>query len=253
LKIIKDNTNTFPRRIWFEDGEIEALADKHRRDFFHLMGDTDSLILQVDKFIEIYLPGALHTEITFDPFADFHDAGEPDTLGSTDFHEDRLEVKIERLITQGAERSSWWGRYNTTVIHEAAHCILHPILFQHDPYQQTLFPPVASKKISCLERTIDGYYAGEWWEYQANQFMANILMPRQLFLSHFQEERDSWCVMNNHDLIKDYQYFSYVLWQLTRVFGVSKQAAKLRLFELKQIPSLQQEKLFEMDSSNFGR
>jgi hypothetical protein len=253
LKIIKDNTNTFPHRIWFEDGEIEALADKHRRGFFHLMGDTGSLTLQVDKFIEIYLPGALHTEITFDPFADFHDAGEPDTLGSTDFHADHLEVKIERLITQGAERSSWWGRYNTTVIHEAAHCILHPILFQHDPNQQSLFPPASSKKISCLQRTIDGYYTGEWWEYQANQFMANLLMPRELFLERFIKQRNAWHIHDNECLAGDHYELEDLARVVARVFGVSKQAAKLRLFELKQISNLQQEKLFEIGSLNFER
>jgi hypothetical protein len=253
LKIIRDNTNTFPRRIWFEDREIEAIAEKHRHDFIHLMGKANDPAILVDKFIEIYLPRVLGCEIVFDPFANFYDAGEPDVLGETDFRVNRLVVRIERLITQGAERSSNWARYNTTVMHEAGHCILHRVLFHNDPNQEDLFSRPTMNKISCLQRTLDGYYTGEWWEFQANQFMANLLMPRELFLERFIKQRNAWHIHDNECLVRDYYELDDLSRVLAEVFGVSKQAAKLRLFELKQIPSPQQEKLFEMGSLNFGR
>lgn len=245
MKMIKDKTGTFSRGLWFEDGEIEALAEKHRQEFVGFIGETDNPALQVDKFIEIYLPRALHTEIIFDPYADLNDAGEPDVLGSTDFHEDQIEVKIERLITQGAERSSQWGRYNATVIHEAGHCILHRMLFQNDPNQQELLLQPATRKISCLEKTIDGYYTGEWWEYQANQFMANLLMPKELFLAHLEMERNAYGIRENKGLVNNEYLFNAVVGYLANTFQVSKQAVKIRLQELKQIPNRQQEELLQ--------
>lgn len=241
MKLIKDETRTYPFRLWFDEQEIENIAQRCRQGFIKSVGKSDPTTIEVDKFIENYLPGALGKEIVFDPYADLMRTEGPKVLGATYFYDDHLEVKVERLVTQGAERSCQWGRYNAIVIHESVHCTIHPILFEGIPNQAEFFERPVSKKISCLQRTIENYYTGEWWEYQANQIMANILMPRELFLCHFQKERDSWCVMSNHDLIKNYHYFDYVLHEVARIFGVSKQAVRIRLQELKQIPNLSQE------------
>jgi hypothetical protein len=245
VKIIKDKTHTYPRRLWFEDGEIEKIAEKHRRDSASEAGKTDGPALDMDKFIEIYLPKALNTEVVLDPYADLRNSEGPEVLGATHFHPDHLEIKIERTLTEEAERTDQWGRYNATGAHEGGHCILHRIIFERDPNQQTLFREPEKNKISCLKRTIEGMYTGEWWEFQANQLMANLLMPRELFLAHFEMERNAYGIRDNRDLVKDQHLFKAVVGYLARVFQVSKLAVKIRLREFGQLPSRQQESFLD--------
>jgi len=245
MEIIKDKTNTFPFRLWFEDGEIEQLAERRRSDCISLLKLPNDPALSVDKFIELYLPKALETEIILDPYADLQKIEGPDVPGATYFYNDHLEIKIDRGLTDEAEKTSMWGRYNSTAMHEAAHCILHPVLFRGDLNQQKLFTLTASKKISCLRRTIEGYYTGEWWEYQANIAMANLLMPKELFLAHFEMERDAYGIHSNRDLAEDQHIFGAVVGYLSNEFQVSKQAVVIRLQVLKQIPDLHNRELFD--------
>ncbi|MCJ7578872.1 MAG: ImmA/IrrE family metallo-endopeptidase [candidate division Zixibacteria bacterium] len=249
MKIIKDKTGTFSRGLWFEDGEIEALAEKHRKNFISPIEQTESPVMDVDKFVEIYLRDALKKEVVLDPYADLQRIEGPNVLGATYFFDDRLEVKIEKSLTEEAERTDQWGRYNATLMHEGGHCILHPVVFQRDLNQQVLFHPTDHNKIKCLRRTIEAPYTvsynNEWWEWQANQFMANLLMPKELFLAHFEMERNAYGIRDNGELVKDEYLFNAVVGYLANTFHVSKQAVKIRLYELKQIPNLQQEEFFQ--------
>lgn len=244
MKIIKDKTGTFPRRLWFDDGEIEEIAVRHRQDSIRMIGRIDDPALEVDKFIEVYLPKALKTDIVLDPYADLQRTEGPEVLGASYFA-DRLEVKVDKSVTEEAERVNQWGRYNATVMHEAGHCILHSVIFQRDPNQQALFHFAGTKKISCLQRTIEGSYTGEWWEYQANQMMANLLMPRELFLAYFEMERNAYGIKDNGELMKKRHLFDAVVGYLARTFQVSRQAVTIRLHELKQISNPRQEEFFQ--------
>lgn len=243
MKIIKDKTGHFSRGLWYEEGEIEGIAERHRQDCLRLANEPDSPALDVDKFVEIYLPRALNTEIILDPYADLQSVEGPDVLGVTCFDPDCLKIEIDRRVTEEAERSDQWGRYNATATHEAGHCILHPMIFQCDPNQQVLFRPNTLNKISCLKRTIEGRYSGEWWEYQANQMMANLLMPKKLFLAHFEMERNAYGIRDNRELVNDDHLSDAVVGYLARAFQVSKQAVKIRLAKLGQIPNPAQQDL----------
>jgi len=216
-----------------------------RLGYVNLVGKLETPSLPADKFIEVYLPQVLGTEVFLDPYADLRKEGREVILGATYFFDDYLEVKIDRRVTEEADRTDQWGRYNATAVHEGGgHCILHPVLFQRDPNQQMLFHSPVNKKISCLQRTIEGFYTSEWWEYQANQFMANLLMPKGLFLAHFEMERNAYGIRDNRELAENQHVFNAVVGYLARTFQVSKQAVKIRLAELKQIPNLQQEEFF---------
>jgi len=245
VKIIKDKTGHFGRGLWYEEGEIEGIAERHRQDCLRLANEPDSPALDVDKFVEIYLPRALNTEIILDPYMDLQSVEGPDVLGATHFDPDCLKIQIDRRVTEEAERSDQWGRYNATATHEAGHCILHPMIFQCDPNQQVLFRPNTLNKISCLKRTIEDRYSGEWWEYQANQMMANLLMPKKLFLAYFEMERNAYGVQSNGELVQDEHLFGAVVGYLARTFQVSKQAVKYRLGELNQIPHPEQEDMLK--------
>jgi hypothetical protein len=258
VKIIKDNTGTFPRRLWFEDGEIEEIAEKHRQDSTRLIREINNPAIDVDKFVEIYLRDTLKKEVVLDPYADLQKIEGPNVLGATYFCDDHLEVRIDRSVTKEAERTDQWGRYNATLMHEGGHCILHPVVFQRDLSQQVLFHPSDHNKITCLQRTIEApyqvSYSGEWWEYQANQFTANLLMPKELFLAHFEMKRNAYGIRDNKELVRNEYVFNAVVGYLANTFQVSKQAVKIRLYELKQIPCIQQEEIpFGMILQTSGR
>lgn len=245
MRIIKDKTGRYPRRLWFEDGELEGVAERHRQGSLSRIGRSGDLALQVDKFIELYLPAVLKKEIVLDPYADLIRTEGPGVLGATYFYEDHLEVKIHRDLTEEAERTGQWGRYNSTATHEGGHCILHPVIFEDDPNQQSLFKSERARKISCLQRTIEGEYTGEWWEFQANKVMANLLMPRDLFLQHFIRERNAYSIVDNVGLVRNSHLFDAVVGYLARTFEASKQAVRIRLKELSQVPDWQQERFFK--------
>jgi hypothetical protein len=86
VKIIKDKTGHFGRGLWYEEGEIEGIAERHRQDCLRLANEPDSPALDVDKFVEIYLPRALNTEIILDPYTDLQSVviGSGDSFVNTD-------------------------------------------------------------------------------------------------------------------------------------------------------------------------
>lgn len=76
----------------------------------------------------------------------------------------------------------------TTLAHEAGHALLHGHLFTLGKPQKALFDgQITEPKILCRGDGAAGgtgrpKYAGEWWEFQANQAIGAFLLPR--FLVH---------------------------------------------------------------------
>jgi Zn-dependent peptidase ImmA (M78 family) len=75
--------------------------------------------------------------------------------------------------------------------HEVGHCLLHSHLFAMSAGTQSLFGPdsdVVGSKVLCRDEvggrsTVNhGRYDGRWWEFQANQVMGAILLPKRLVL-----------------------------------------------------------------------
>ena len=82
-------------------------------------------------------------------------------------------------------------RLKTTMAHEVGHCLLHSHLFAMSAGTQSLFGPdsdVVGSKVLCRDEvggrsTVNhGRYDGRWWEFQANQVMGAILLPKRLVL-----------------------------------------------------------------------
>jgi hypothetical protein len=76
-------------------------------------------------------------------------------------------------------------RINTTLAHEAGHCLLHAHLFAMEASPITLFGADAvanstASKILCRDGQRVGSCDGKWWEYLANQAIGALLLPRKL-------------------------------------------------------------------------
>lgn len=117
-------------------------------------------------------------------------------LGKAKFSEDGLTViEINRDL---CEDSSDLGiiRTRSTLAHEIGHGELHSDRYaakiRHERLQGDLFEvPMAARKIietACRKEQIFRYQKDEWWEIQANKFMAAVLMPKHLLRQVF----DDW-------------------------------------------------------------
>ncbi len=199
-------------RIWYEAAEIEQIME----DELHRAGLWPSLhaeAVDVEAFIENHLRASL------DQYADL----EPSVLGLTEFRQGPPRVRINRELTGSAMDDEWCppgvqGRWRATLAHEAAHIVLHRILFELNPAQTALFAEVPSSGslLRCLKRDVAYRSTGrDWREVQANRGMAALLMPKTIFLAAANEE-----------LKGDVQTAAR---RLARRFQVSREAAAIRL------------------------
>ncbi|MBV8969794.1 MAG: ImmA/IrrE family metallo-endopeptidase [Verrucomicrobia bacterium] len=72
-------------------------------------------------------------------------------------------------------------RVRSTVAHEAGHGLLHGSLFKEDNFPDL---GVNQRRILCRSDDIlvetQRSYRGRWWEFQANQAIGSLLLPRSL-------------------------------------------------------------------------
>ena len=113
---------------------------------------------------------------------------EADVMGRSSFSCDgfeRIEIN-ERLLDDTT--STGKQRVRSTLSHEIGHAILHEGLFVEkltfERSQGLFFDAVdrPSTAIVCRNTDILRPKHSQWWEIQANKFMAAILMPRPLLL-----------------------------------------------------------------------
>lgn len=169
-------------RLWFEKDEIEQIMEDELRRA-RLLPTLDNCVVDVETLIEGHL-GA-----TLDQHADLPS----DVLGLTEFRPYKAPaVRINKDLTGSAMDSDWCppgveGRWRATLAHEAAHVVLHRMLYDVDLSQASLFgdqPPAsqATQLHRCLKRDVaHRTRAADWREIQANLGMAALLMPKSVF------------------------------------------------------------------------
>lgn len=107
-------------------------------------------------------------------------------LGYSRFGEKGLEaVVVSRVLAEDGSTAAE-RRVTTTLAHEAGHALLHAHLFVLGKPQKSLFGgKVTGPKILCRTDAVTGgsgrpKYEGQWWEFQANQAIGALLLPRFL-------------------------------------------------------------------------
>ena len=168
MKEFPDRGGRLPYRLWYDEAEIEAIAAEMLRRAGHPTL-PDSPAVDVDAFVELHL--GLVPEYTWLPRG---------VLGATEFRADgTMRMQIAAELSDRAERDPRAETLlRSTVAHEAAHVLLHRVLFLTESRQ--LFGPgvtVRSELCRSVAFTRPGYQ-GEWWEWQANRGMAALLLPR---------------------------------------------------------------------------
>jgi hypothetical protein len=112
-------------------------------------------------------------------------------LGYTRFNRDGVEaIVVSRVLCEEGSRTAE-RRINTTLAHEGGgHGLLHAHLFVLGADTRSLFEgdaDVVASRILCRDGSAATdqqmgrrVYRGRWWEFQANQAMGALLLPRKL-------------------------------------------------------------------------
>jgi len=211
-------------RIWYSIDEIESIMD----DEAHKAGLTptaDEPAVNLEAFLERHLGAAL------DQYAKLP----VDVLGQTVFEPEtpvRVEINadLSGALDDGGSLSNI-GRWRATLAHEAAHILLHRVLFEVPLSQGKLFDEEAAASqtlMRCLKRNVaPGRGGSDWREVQANQGMAALLMPRGLFASIAADERSA-LELPAFPLAAGSVDAARLVGRVASRFDVSRQAAEIR-------------------------
>jgi hypothetical protein len=176
VKTFRSKTGPFSEQPFYEAAEIESIcADELRKVQLY---PTDPSPIRIDRFLEK----------RFGVHPAYEDLPKG-LLGFTRFGPKGVEeIVVARAFdeegTIPAER-----RLRTTLAHEGGHGLLHAHLFAFNTRPDSLFGDgLASDapKILCRDGGMSGTVTSQkkppyrWWEFQANQVMGALLLPKAL-------------------------------------------------------------------------
>ena len=149
--------------------------------YFEDLGEIDDICLDAFKRQSLLpsKPAPIRIEKEFKTALRYEDLG-PDNLGCTIFNSSGAVEAI--LVSRSLEEQNTIParrRARSTVAHEAGHGLLHGSLFIYDHS-----PDLGESQRRILCRTEDilletqRSYRGRWWEFQANQAIGSLLLPR---------------------------------------------------------------------------
>jgi len=172
----------FGFQLYFEDlGEIDEICLEALKR--QTLLPSKPAPIRIERFVEKEFKTALRYE----------DLG-PDNLGCIIFnHSGAVEAILVSRSLEEQNTTPARRRVRSTVAHEAGHGLLHGSLFIDSPDLGE-----NQRRILCRSEDILGEtqrsYRGRWWEFQANQAIGSLLLPRLLvntFLDQSGIELDS--------------------------------------------------------------
>ena len=172
MKTIR-STGLFSERPYFREDEIERTATEELRGTGLLPGAPAPV--RIERFVE----KRFGISVQYDELPD-------GVLGFTQFSKNGVKAIVVSSALCDERSRVAERRINSTIAHEAGHALLHAYLFLVDSFPHSLFDDerdVTPTKILCRDapRTAGSSgYDGRWWEYQANQIMGALLLPRTL-------------------------------------------------------------------------
>ena len=234
MKRWRDQASPWGVRVHFEDNEfarmMDDLLDRTGPENFREGDGVD-----VDR---VLLDG-LGLE------ADYVDLPEG-VMGRALFGRDgSAEIQVSRNLALAAETDVVARRrFRTTMAHETGHVACHQQLFVEDTETYSLFADGTTIEdrptILCRDDSIGQTgYSGHWWEYQANQCMAELLMPRGLTSKYVKQVFKKYGVESFEDAARKGRQEDVVR-GLANVFDVSWKAVMYRLKELGYIRQIEQ-------------
>ncbi|HVV51142.1 MAG TPA: ImmA/IrrE family metallo-endopeptidase [Polyangia bacterium] len=215
-------------QLWFGDGEIEEIIEAELRNA-SMVPSIDSPALNLELFIERHLGARL------DQYVEMEAA----LLGFTEFfgdHPPRVSINAQltgSALDEDETEPGIRGRFRATLAHEAAHVVLHRSFVERGARNMELFgeEPTARRALHrCPKSAASFRRVVDWREWQANQGMAALLMPRVTFVEL--ARREIAAVFPGRTDVPEGQEHR-IIPALAGLFEVSKQAAAIRLETLR--------------------
>lgn len=182
MRKVPTPSGPFPFQLYFENlGEIDEICLDALRAQSLLPARPASI--RIERFVEKQFKTAVQYE----------DLG-PDNLGCTIFDSSGAVEAI--LVSRSLEEQNTIParrRVRSTVAHEAGHGLLHGPLFAelNSPIPQSGAAGRNQRLILCRSEDIlvdtQRSYGGRWWEFQANQAIGSLLLPRLLMIAFLEE------------------------------------------------------------------
>ena len=175
MRKVPTPSGPYPFQLYFEDlGEIDEICLEALK--IQSLLPSRPAPIRIERFVEKQFKTPLIYE----------DLG-PEYLGCTIFNSSGAVEAI--LISRSLEEQNTMParrRVRSTVAHEAGHGLLHGSLFMDSNSADLLNGTVGKnhRRILCRSEDIlvdtQRSYAGRWWEFQANQAIGSLLLPRLL-------------------------------------------------------------------------
>ena len=175
MRKVPTPSGPFPFQLYFEDlSEIDEICLEALKTQCLLPSRPEPI--RIERFVEKQFKTAVIYE----------DLG-PEHLGCTIFNTSGAVEAI--LVSRSLEEQNTIParrRVRSTVAHEAGHGLLHGALFMEGNCPDLLDGAVGKDRRRILCRSEDilvdtqRSYGGRWWEFQANQAIGSLLLPKIL-------------------------------------------------------------------------
>ena len=239
MRWIKDLTGRFPERPYYQQEDLDSLSEEWIVGFLiERYGKAEFPVSTEDLTVMIECDTS-----DLDQYADLSEEGEEgeEVQGLTLFFPDRKPVvKIAKELAGSGRREH---RLRTTLTHEFAHVKLHAKLWPFD--QPRLFPDASPASGPRCKRPGDFRGLGtDWMEWQAGYVSGAILMPIARLQRLVQVTFDAWGAFGSVPTasVKGADLIARVAGQ----FGVSNDAAKVRLAQLGYLTDRPEERSLEL-------
>jgi len=227
--MVPDKTGRFAERPHFSPGELDRECEqivvsflRERRNTVDFPILTDDLVVLIERH-----------DADLDSYADLSAFGD-DVEGMTEFFPDRgPEVSISEKLANDARREN---RLRTTLAHEFGHVHFHRHLWAEKFLTRQLFDRKSTEnKAICRRDTVLNASQYDWMEWQAGYVSCSILMPA----SHIRRLVSEYCQPRGlHGAIHQGSDDGRALIAaVTERFGVSEEAARIRLLKLDLLAS----------------
>jgi hypothetical protein len=211
VRWVRDASGRLPERPHFDPGEIDREIESRVAAFLRRRYGAVRFPIPTDDLAVLVEQEASDLDLYADLSAD-------QAEGMTEFLPGaRPRVRIARELSEDPAREH---RLRTTLAHELGHVWLHAFLWSRPGAHSTeLAPP------RCLRSTIVGAPIGDWLEWQAGYACGAVLMPFDALQEIVRQERAAHAFAVTPGTAAGVD----LLGRVQRTFGVSHQAARVRL------------------------
>jgi hypothetical protein len=224
VKYVADRTGRFSQRPHYLPRELDRECECAIVDFLTTVNgeavfpvSTDDLTRLIERDTD-----------DLDLYADLSLYG-PKVEGLTEFRPgQRPSVRISGELADDERREN---RLRTTLTHEWGHVHFHAYLWELEPPTQDLLAhnPNASRQI-CKRDTMINAQQADWMEWQAGYVCGALLMPLnrlQRLVGSYQESEGLYGCVDAAS-----PHAKHLIAELQKAFGVSADAARVRLLKL---------------------